>query len=146
MVIIPNQKLAQAILTNYYLPEQRMALLIPIGVSYDSDPDRVEQILVEEAKKGANEIPGLLSDPPPFVRFIPGFGDFSLNFTLICQVKEFVDQYLVQHELRKRIFRRFRQEKVEIPFPVRTVYLKETENGSERGNQLGAARSKTDPV
>jgi small-conductance mechanosensitive channel len=146
MIIIPNQKLAQAILTNYDLPEKRMSLLIPIGVSYDSDPDVIEQILVDEAKKGANEIPGLLSHPEPFVRFIPGFGDFSLNFTLICQVKEFVDQYLVQHELRKRIFKRFRQEKVEIPFPVRTVYLRESENGSERGKQLGAAQSKTDPV
>lgn len=56
----------------------------------------------------------------------PGFGDSSLNFTLICQVKEFVDQYLVQHELRKRIFNRFKEEGIEIPFPIRTVYLKKT--------------------
>jgi small-conductance mechanosensitive channel len=79
---------------------------------------------VEEAVKGAREIPGLLEEPAPFVRFIPGFGDSSLNFTLICQVKEFVDQYLAQHELRKRIFKRFRKEGVEIPFPIRTVYMK----------------------
>jgi len=125
IVIIPNGKLAQSILTNYYLPEPRMALLVPISVSYDSDPEKVESILVEEAVKGAKEIPGMLSDPAPFVRFIPGFGDFSLDFTLICQVKEFTDQYLVQHELRKRIFKRFKQEGIEIPFPVRTVHLKQ---------------------
>ena len=83
------------------------------------------QTIVEEAKKGASEIPGLLADPEPFVRFIPGFGDSSLDFTLICQVKEFVDQYLAQHELRKRIFRRFAEEGIEIPFPHRTVYLRE---------------------
>jgi small-conductance mechanosensitive channel len=59
------------------------------------------------------------------VRFIPGFGDSSLDFTLICQVKEFVDQYLAQHELRKRIFKRFKEEGIEIPFPHRTVYLRE---------------------
>lgn len=131
MIIIPNQKLAQAIITNYHLPEKRMALLIPIGVSYDCDPDRVETILIEEAHAGTKEIPGLLSDPAPFVRFIPGFGDFSLNFTLICQVAEFVDQYLVQHELRKRIFKRFKKEGIEIPFPIRTVYLKGHEEGSD---------------
>lgn len=102
-----------------------MALLIPIGVSYGSDPEKVEQILVEEAKKAVGEVPGLLGDPPPFVRFIPGFGDSSLDFTLICQVAEFVDQYLVQHELRKRIFRRFKEEGIEIPFPHRTVYLRQ---------------------
>jgi small-conductance mechanosensitive channel len=125
IVVIPNSKLSQSVVTNYYLPEKRMSLLIPIGVSYSSDPAKVEQVLVEEAKGAVGEIPGLLGDPEPFVRFIPGFGDSSLDFTLICQVKEFVDQYLAQHELRKRIFRRFREEGIEIPFPHRTVYLRE---------------------
>jgi small-conductance mechanosensitive channel len=125
MVIIPNSKLAQSIVTNYYLPEKRMSLLIPIGVSYSSDPEKVERILIEEAKKAVGEIPGLLGEPEPFVRFIPGFGDSSLDFTLICQVQEFVDQYLAQHELRKRIFKRFQEEGIEIPFPHRTVYLRE---------------------
>lgn len=130
LVVIPNSKLAQSIVTNYYLPEKRMSLLISINVSYGSDPERVEKVLVEEAVKGAGEIPGMLSDPPPFVRFIPGFGDFSLDFTLICQVKEFVDQYLAQHELRKRIFKRFKREGIEIPFPIRTVYLKNDPAGN----------------
>ena len=125
MVVIPNSKLSQSIVTNYYLPEKRMSLLISIGVSYSSDPEKVEKILVEETKNAVGQIPGLLGDPEPFVRFIPGFGDSSLDFTLICQVQEFVDQYLAQHELRKRIFRRFKQEGIEIPFPHRTVYLRE---------------------
>lgn len=125
IVVIPNSKLSQSVITNYYLPEKRMSLLIPIGVSYSSDPERVEKILVEEAKKAVGEIPGLLGNPEPFVRFIPGYGDSSLDFTLICQVREFVDQYLAQHELRKRIFKRFKEEGIEIPFPHRTIYLRE---------------------
>jgi small-conductance mechanosensitive channel len=125
VVVIPNSKLAQSVVTNYYLPEKRMSLLIPVGVSYSSDPEKVERILVEEAKKGAEAIPGLLADPEPFVRFIPGFGESSLDFTLICQVAEFTDQYTVQHELRKRIFSRFKNEGIEIPFPHRTVYVRE---------------------
>jgi small-conductance mechanosensitive channel len=124
MVVIPNSKLSQSVVTNYYLPEKRMSLLIPVGVSYSSDPERVERVLVEEAKSAAGEIPGLLGDPEPFVRFIPGFSESSLDFTLICQVQEFTDQYLAQHELRKRIFRRFAQEGIEIPFPQRTVHLR----------------------
>jgi small-conductance mechanosensitive channel len=125
MVVIPNSKLAQSVVTNYYLPEKKMSLLISIGVSYSSDPEQVEKILTEEAKKAVGEIPGLLGDPEPFVRFIPGFGESSLDFTLICQVREFADQYLAQHELRKRIFRRFNNEGIDIPFPHRTVYLRE---------------------
>jgi len=124
IVVIPNSKLAQSVVTNYYLPEKRMSLLISISVSYDCDPEQVERVLVEEAKEGAKNIPGLLNKPEPFVRFIPGFGESSLDFTLICQVKEFVDQYLAQHELRKRIFKRFKAEGIEIPFPQRTVHLR----------------------
>lgn len=125
LIIVPNAKLAQATVTNYHLPEKRMSLLISVGVSYDSDPEQLERILVEEASSAAGEIPGLLAEPEPFVRFIPGFGDSSLQFTLVCQVAEFVDQYRVQHELRKRIFRRFRREGIEIPFPVRTLQLRQ---------------------
>lgn len=125
MVVIPNSKLSQSVVTNYYLPEKRMSLLIPVGVSYSADPERIEQILVEVAKSAVGKVPGLLGEPEPFVRFIPGFGDSALEFTLICQVREFVDQYLAQHELRKMIFKRFRHEGIEIPFPHRTVYLRE---------------------
>jgi small-conductance mechanosensitive channel len=124
IVIIPNSKVSESIITNYFLPERRMSLLLDIGVSYDSDSRRVEKLLVEEATRAATEVEGLLSDPAPFVRFIPGFGDSALNFTLICQVREFVDQYYVQHELRHRIFERFKKEGIEIPFPQRTVHLR----------------------
>ena len=124
LIVVPNAKLAGAILTNYSLPEKRMSLSISIGVSYESDPDQVERVLIEEALRGASDIPGLLSEPAPFVRFIPGFGEYSLDFTLICQVKEFVDQYLVQHELRRRILKRFRREGIEIPFPTRTLHIR----------------------
>jgi small-conductance mechanosensitive channel len=61
---------------------------------------------------------------------MPGFGDSSLDFTLICQIEKYIDQYLVQHELRKRIFARFRKEGIEIPFPIRTVYLKQEQGGA----------------
>lgn len=138
LIIIPNGHLSQAIVTNYYLPEKRMSLLIPVSVSYDSDPVRVQEILVEEAKAGAREIPGLLSDPAPFVRFIPGFGDSSLDFTLICQVAEFTDQYLAQSELRTRIFQRFQREGIQIPFPIRTLYLRDVRGDGQAAIPAGS--------
>ena len=128
MVVIPNNKLAQSIVTNYYLPEKRMSLSIPVSVGYNSDIDKLERILTEEAKKAVEEISGLLGDPEPAVRFIPGFGESSLDFTLVCHVREFTDQFPVQHELRKRLFKRFKEEGIEIPFPQRTVYLREDKN------------------
>jgi small-conductance mechanosensitive channel len=124
LIVIPNAKLAQAIVTNFHLPEKRMSLVMPVSVAYGSDPDLVERVLIEVARQGAGEIPGLLAEPAPFVRFIPGFGESSLDFSLISQVSEFVDQFLVQHELRKRILRRFQAEGIQIPFPTRTVYVR----------------------
>jgi small-conductance mechanosensitive channel len=100
-----------------------MSLLISIHVSYDEDVDDVERILIEETTAAAQTVPGLLAEPEPFVRFIPGFGDSSLSFTLICRVTSYVDQYLAQHEIRKRILRRFRQEGITIPFPQRDLHI-----------------------
>ncbi len=127
VVVVPNQKMSQTIVTNYHLPEPRMALLIRVGVSYEADPQAVERLLVQVATEAAQsgEIPGLLADPAPFVRLIPGFGDSSLDFTLIVQVREFVDQYPAQHELRKRIFAAFKEAGIEIPFPQRTVHVRQ---------------------
>jgi len=124
MIIIPNSKLGQAIVTNFYLPEKRLRVSIQIGVAYDCDPDQVERVLLEEAQAAVREVPTMLADPAPTVRFDPGFGDSALGFTLAYSVEEFADQFLVRHELRKRILKRLRVEKIDMPFPTRTVYLR----------------------
>jgi small-conductance mechanosensitive channel len=85
MVIVPNAKLAESIVVNYHLSEKRMSVLILISVSYQSDPARIGAILAEEAISAIGHVPGLLAEPAPFVRFIPGFGESSLDFTLIVQ-------------------------------------------------------------
>ncbi|MCE5194540.1 MAG: mechanosensitive ion channel family protein [Nitrospiraceae bacterium] len=124
MIVIPNNKLSQSIVTNYHLPEKRSALSIVIPVSYSSDIDKVEKIILEETNEAVFETQIILDNPQPFVRLIPGFGESSLDFTLTVSVREFADQQSAQHELRKRIFKRFKKEGIEIPFPHRIVYMK----------------------
>lgn len=123
IVVVPNSKMAQSILINYSMPDPRMVLSIPVRVGYDADPDRVERILLEEARGAMGKVPGLLTDPPPSALLVPGFGESALNFTLNCHVRDFEDQGPVQHELRKRILRRFHKEGLAIPFPQRTVHV-----------------------
>ena len=65
----------------------------------------------------------MLAEPAPSVALDPGFGESGLGFTLGFQVAEFAGQFSVRNELRKRIFRRFREEGIAIPFPTRTVRL-----------------------
>jgi small-conductance mechanosensitive channel len=139
VIIIPNAKLAKATITNYDLPEQTMAVSVAVPASYDSDPEIIEAILLDEAAKAAGQVSGMVEHPAPFVRLAPGFGQSSLDFTLNCYVRKFSDQYLVQHELRKRIFARFRKEQIEMPFPTRTVYMHNAAKG-EQAKTMGKSQ------
>jgi len=118
VVIVPNSKVSQSVITNFDLDETRLALSIRVGVSYDADAERVEQILVDEARRAAGDVEGMLAEPPPVARLIPGFGEYSLDFTLVCWVARFPDQFNVQHELRKRLLRRLRAEGIDMPLPT----------------------------
>jgi small-conductance mechanosensitive channel len=127
LIVVPNSKLGQAIVTNFHLPEKRMGAGLQVNVTLDCDPDHVERVLLEIGREAAGKIPGMLADPAPSVAFDPGMGEFSVGFSLNYQVAEFASQFAVRNELRKRIFRRFREERIQIPYPTRTVYLHEPE-------------------
>lgn len=136
LIIVPNAKLAQTIVTNFHLPDAVTRVDLPVGVSYRSDPEQIERVLLDEAKRAVGEVPGLLGHPEPVVRFT-GFGDSALNFTLFCYVQDFSQRGLARHELHKRIFKRFRQEGIEIPFPIRTIYLQPPEPMTDEIHGLG---------
>jgi len=123
VVVIPNKKLSQSVVTNYALPEKEMMLMLPLGVGYGSDQERVEAILIDEAEKAKGEVEGLLPDSRPVVR-LTAFGESSLDFVLMCRIREYSVQQSVLHELRKRILRRFREEGIEIPYPHRDVIIR----------------------
>jgi small-conductance mechanosensitive channel len=124
LVIIPNATLVKAVITNYSLPTERMAYSLPVSVAYGTDPRLVEEILLEVAQQAASDgVEGLLAQPEPTARLMPGFGPSSLDFSLIVQVRQFTDQYFVQSELRKRILDRFQKEGIEMPFPTQNLVL-----------------------
>jgi small-conductance mechanosensitive channel len=122
VVIIPNKKLGDAIIINYHLPSTELTIELAVGVSYEHDPYQVEEILLDEGARAFGEVDGVLDDPPPVVRF-KVFGDSSLNFKMFMSVQDFTFKFSAHHEMMKRIYRRFRQEGIEIPFPMRTVQI-----------------------
>ncbi|MDI6784396.1 MAG: mechanosensitive ion channel family protein, partial [bacterium] len=123
MVIVPNSKLASAIITNFHLPENNVKVYIPVGVSYTSDLEKVEKVTVEVAKEIMQEIPGGVPEFDPVIRYSE-FADSSIKFTVVMYAKDFIDQYLIKHEFIKRLHKRYITEGIEIPFPIRTVYMK----------------------
>lgn len=124
LVLIPNAKLAQSVVTDYHLPEPRLAVFIPIGVSYDSDPKHVERVLLAAVEESMDQVAGLIREPKPFVRFHPGFGDYALQFQLVVYVREYGDQFGVQSEVRRRILDHFQREGIRIPYPT-TVQIRQ---------------------
>lgn len=122
MVVIPNSRLASSIITNYNQPIKEMALLADIGVGYSSDLQKVEEITLEVAREVLTNVPGGVNRFEPFIRYHT-FSDYRIEFTVILRVEEFVDQYLLKHEFIKRLHRRYHEEGIEIPFPIRTVVM-----------------------
>jgi small-conductance mechanosensitive channel len=121
-VIVPNSRLASAALTNFYRPAKELAVLVEVGVAYDSDLGFVERVTVETAAEVMKEVPGGLPEHRPFIRYHT-FNQSSIDFTVILRAGEFTDQYLIKHEFIKRLHRRYHAEGIQIPFPIRTVVM-----------------------
>jgi len=135
IVIVPNQKLSQAVLTNYHLPEPHLAITIPVAVSYDVDPEAVEGHLLDELLLAAGEIPEVHEEPPS-VR-LAGFGDSSLIFHCVVFVRNFEAQFAAATALRKRVLARLRNEGIEIPYPQQVVRLAEGVRERRRNERSG---------
>ena len=127
-VIVPNAKLVSSQITNFYLPETEMAVLVQVGVSYQSDLEKVERVTIDVAREVLQQVEGGVKEFEPFIRYHT-FSDFSINFTVILRAKEYVHKYLITHEFIKRLHQRYQSEGIEIPFPIRTIYMK---NGFSR--------------
>lgn len=123
VIIVPNSKLASAIFTNYHLPAKEITLTMNVGVSYDSDLELVEKVTVEVAKEVMQEIAPELIQIEPYLRFHT-FNDFSIDYTLYMRVSEYFDQRIGKHLLVKKLHKRYQQEGIEIPFPIREVYMR----------------------
>ncbi len=120
--IVPNAKLAQSVIINYFRPSPEMSIVVPVGVSYDSDLDQVERVTRDVGISVMNDLPGGVPSYTPIIRFA-AFGDSSININVILRTTEFSQQYAIVSEFVKRLHGRYRREGIEIPFPIRTVVM-----------------------
>ncbi|HEX5027006.1 MAG TPA: mechanosensitive ion channel family protein [Agriterribacter sp.] len=121
-VIVPNSKLASVILSNYFLPTEEFVFNIPLGVDYSSDLEKVETVTVGVLKEMQRDSEDCVKDFEPFIRF-QQFGESSIGLKAFMRVKTYGSQFLVKHELMKRLQKKYKQEGINIPFPVRNVFL-----------------------
>jgi small-conductance mechanosensitive channel len=111
LVLVPNARLAQAIVTNYSLPSPEIPVGIDVGVDASSDLERVEQLVTNVGQQVITQVAGI--DGNPIVRYHT-FGNSFVKFTVWLVAKDFRSQYLVVHEFTKRVQAQFSREGITI--------------------------------
>ena len=122
-VIVPNSEFISSRVINWSFSDRNVRFNIQVGVAYREDPEKVKRILLEVAD---NE-EGVLESPKPDV-LIDGFGDSSINFSL----RKWTSSHMtipgnLKSNLYFEILKKFRENKIEIPFPQRDLHIKNTE-------------------
>ena len=90
---------------------------IKVGVSYSSDPEKVKQILLDCVKEHKD----VLKTPAPYVLFTD-FGASSLDFEVRFYVRNLWESWPAPSDLRYKIFKKFAENGIEIPFNQLVVY------------------------
>lgn len=122
VMIIPNSDLCNSTVINMVRPTSVTQGRITVGVGYGSDVERVKGVLLEIAR--AN--PEVVEEPSPLALFT-AFGESALTMLLLFWVNDPARIGLVTDQLNCAIIRRFREEGIEIPFPIRTVIMEKAD-------------------
>jgi len=122
-IILPNTDLTKNQIINWTYTEIASRFEVSIGVGYSSDIKLVNEIL----KDIIDHQEGALKKPAPFVRF-EDFGNSSLSFSLYFWAEDVYGVENIKGEIRTKIFDKFRENKIEIPFPQRVVHITKNED------------------
>lgn len=122
MLIIPNSRLVDSIITNYYGPSMEVAVIVNCGVSYSSNLAYVEQVTLEVAREVIEDLEEAVKTFEPWFGF-DSFGDSNINFWIWLQARDRISTFRMQSELVKRLHARLGREGITINYPVRTTYL-----------------------
>jgi small-conductance mechanosensitive channel len=122
LVILPNTKLSDAVVTDFEKPDLSMIFGVDGGVSYDSDLERVEQVILEVATDVMKNNPEGVKDFTPSVKF-KNFGDSNINFSAVMKAQNRAGTFALKHYFIKALHKKFRAEGIVMEYPVRKVYV-----------------------
>ena len=117
-LIIPNSRFTSEQVKNLTRSDRMVLVLVPLGVSYKSDPRLVRQLAVDTALQH----PLVLTDPPPGLIF-RGYGDSSLDFNLSVSINQPEMSFAIRSDLYYLLWDVFAEHGIEIPFPQRDLNL-----------------------
>ena len=117
--IVPNEMLISAVVENETFSNSRVRVALAVQVSYHSDLDLAMRILTG----CADAHPRVLDDPAPQA-FVTGFADSGINLELGLWIADPQEGTLaVRSAINLEIWREFKRQGIEIPFPQREIRL-----------------------
>ena len=120
-IIVPNSDFITSRVTNWSYTDRDVRFNFPVGVSYNADPEKVIEILMEVAASH----PGVLKNPEPEV-VLEEFGESSLNFVLRVWSREYIARPIsLRSGLNVAIMKKFKELGIELPFPQRDIHIKD---------------------
>jgi small-conductance mechanosensitive channel len=119
VIIVPNSEFINNRVTNWTINDRTVRLSVPVGVSYDSNLEKVSKLLEEIARMNQE----VLVDPAPTV-LVSGFGDNAVNIVLRATIAVAEHAGKVKSDLMVEIFRVFREQKIDMPFPQRELRIR----------------------
>jgi small-conductance mechanosensitive channel len=122
-IIVPNAEFISSSVKNWTHKDRTMRIVITLGVSYNSDPQMVEDLLFELITSHE----AVLKNPAPTVLF-QDFGDSALIFDIRFYIKNVNDMPITASKIRQEIWKKLKQHNIEIPFPQRDLYIKNIED------------------
>ncbi len=123
-LIVPNSQMISQKVTNWTLSNRRVRVVVPVGVAYGSDLEKVLAVL-SEAGVNHSEVLKLPKPSPLFVQF----GASSLDFELRVWISNVDNRPRIRNELLLYIDKRFREEKIEIPFSQHDLHIRSVSPG-----------------
>lgn len=141
-VFVPNSKIAQSIITNFYSPEKNMGFVMEFSASYDDEPEKVVEALLEAAKEVEKRTGKILCSKAPSWARPDTFGDSAINYKVGVRVPMYTDRFGIKGEMVKEVYKQFKARGITIPFPVRTVYLKDSQGDGIGPVKLGIKKGK----
>ena len=120
--LIPNENLMINQVENWSYSSRNVRIQVKVGVSYDADMELAEKLMLEAAAKSRR----VLDTPPPTV-WMSEYGDNAVNFTIHCWINDPEEGVgNVRSEVLKHLWVLFKGNGVELPYPKRDLYLRQS--------------------
>ncbi len=120
VISLPNSQLANARIKNYTKPDATIRVGVNFAVAYGSDVSEVKRVVLD----AISQLDDILPEPGPQVLFL-NMSEFSLDMCGRVWVDDFNKQFARKLEMTELIYNTLKKSDIEIPFPTRTVYMKQ---------------------